>query len=338
MLRYIAQRLLAGLLTAFIVSLIIFAISRIASGDLAMNVALECLGGVPCMTEEVRLAIREDLGLNRTIPIQYLNWITGWVTGNWGESLFSGERIREDFTTKLLATLQLATMAQAIASLIGIPAGVLTALRKSSWIDSLGRSIFKMWLALPIFWTATLLLVAGIRLHDWRPNIGYIPPLEDPMGNLIMFIWPALVLGLPASVVVALMMRSSVLDVLRQDYVQVVSDSGAGRFAVVSLNTLRMTLAPAVVTLGLTFPAVVGGSLIMERIFVLDGVGSMLVEAMNQRDYPIVESPALFFSIWVIAVNTLVDLACGWLTPDVRSTRKSPREEWAHLAHPVRLA
>ena len=332
MTRYIAQRLLVGLLTAFIVSLILFVVLRIAVGDPAPHLAYEW----PPTPEQLE-QVRETLGLNTPLYEQYLSWMGGWVTGNWGESFFSSENIWEDFKYKLPVTLQLVVMAQAIASLIGIPAGVVMALRKSSWIDSLGRSIFKMWLALPIFWTAILLLVAGIRLHDWRPKIGYIPPLEDPMGNLIMFIWPSLVLGLPASVVVALMMRSSVLDVLRQDYVQVVSDSGAGRFAVVSLNTLRMTLAPAVVTLGLTFPAIVGGSLIMERIFVLDGVGNMLVEAMNQRDYPVIESLALFFTVWVVAVNTLVDLACGWLTPDVRSSRKSPREEWNHLANPVRL-
>ena len=337
MYRYTAQRLLTGLLTAFLVSLIIFAISRIASGDLAMYVALQCLGGVPCMTEEVRLAIREDLGLNRPIPFQYLSWIGGWATGNWGESILSSERIWGLFTAKLPTTLQLVVMAQGIAALIGIPAGIIMAMRRTSRMDYLGRTISRLWLALPIFWTATLLLVCGMYFFEWSPRIGYIPILDDPRGNLIMFIWPALILGISTSVAAALMMRSSVLDVLRQDYVQVVSDSGAGRFAVVSLNTLRMTLVPAAIILGLTFPAIVGGTLIVERIFFIEGSGHMLVEAFNQRDYPIIESLVLFFAVWVIAVNTLVDLACGWLTPGVRSNGKTPREEWNHLANPVRL-
>ena len=332
MTRYIAQRLLAGLLTAFIVSLIIFAISRIASGDLVMNVAMEMTGGC-CTTEEENLAkIREHLGLDRPLQVQYLSWIAGWVTGNWGESIFSSERIWENFNTKLLATLQLVAMTQAIAVLVGIPAGVLMALKRDSWIDNLGRSVSSISLALPIFWTATLLLVAGIQFLDWDPKTGYLGFPDNLIGNLALF-WAALFVGIPVSVSVALMMRSSALAVLHQDYVQAMSVSAASAF----LHTLRYTLVSAAIILGLTFPAIVGGTLIIERIFALDGVGSMLAEAINQRDYPITESLALFFAVWVVAANTLVDLACGWLTPDVRSSRKSPREEWDHLANPVRL-
>ena len=337
MTRYTAQRLLVGLLTAFIGSLIIFAISRIASGDLAMNVALEMTGGC-CTTEEEHLAkIREDLGLNRAIPIQYLSWIGGWVTGNWGESLFSSESIWEEFTPRLPATLQLVFIAQAIAVLFGIPAGVLMALKRNSWIDRLGRTTSGMWLALPIFWTATLLLVAGPRLFDWRSKIGYISPLEDPIRNLTMFIWPALVLGIPAAAAVSLMMRSSALSVLRQDHVQAMAVSGPGSSTTIFLHTLRYALVPTAVILGLTFPAIVGGVLLMERVFWLDGVGNMLAEALNQRDYPVIESLALFFAVWVVAVNPLVDILCGRLDANARSARNSPREEWDYLANPIRL-
>ena len=242
MYRYTAQRLLTGLLTAFLVSLIIFAISRIASGDLAMYVALQCLGGVPCMTEEVRLAIREDLGLNRPIPFQYLSWIGGWATGNWGESILSSERIWGLFTAKLPTTLQLVVMAQGIAALIGIPAGIIMAMRRNSRMDYLGRTISRLWLALPIFWTATLLLVCGMYFFEWSPRIGYIPILDDPRGNLIMFIWPALILGISTSVAVALMMRSSTLDALRQDYVEAITVAVPGHSADVFLHTLRIRL------------------------------------------------------------------------------------------------
>ena len=140
-------------------------------------------------------------------------------------------------------------------------------------------------------------------------------------------------MGIPVSVSVALMMRSSALAVLHQDYVQAMSVSAASAF----LHTLRYTLVPAAIILGLTFPATVGGVLLVERVFWLDGMGHLLVEALNQRDYPIVESLTLFFCVWIVVVNTLVDILCGWLTPGVRSTRKSPREEWDHLANPVRL-
>ena len=337
MLRYIAQRLLAGLLTAFLVSLLIFALLRIAI-DQEDFAAIEPLGGVSLRpTEEQRWTIRERLGLNAPLHIQYFRWMGGWVTGDWGESFFSSENIWEDFKDKLPVTLQLAVMAQVIAALMGIPTGILMALRRNSWVDLLGRAVFKMWIAFPVFWTATLLLVGGIYFFEWTPKIGYIQPLDNPGGNLLQLLWPALVLGLPVSAAVALMMRSSSLGILRQDYVQTTPASGLGHSAVVFLHALKNVLAPAVVTLALTFPAIVGGTVIMERIFVLDGVGNMLVEALNQRDFTVTESLALFFAVWVVAVNTLVDLLCGWLNPGVRSTRKPPREEWGHLANPVRL-
>ena len=248
MLRYIAQRLLAGLLTAFIVSLILFAILRTTFDPLNF---IACMDDCEFTEEELR-KLREEFGVYGPLHMQYFRWMGGWVTGNWGESFWSRERIWGDFITKLLATLQLVAMTQAIAVLVGIPTGVLMALQRNSWIDRLWRTTSGMWLALPIFWTATLLLVAGLRFYDWRPKIGYIPPLEDPMGNLIMFIWPALILGISTSVAVALMMRSSTLDALRQNYVEAMSVVEPSHSATVFLHTLRYTLVPSVVILGLT--------------------------------------------------------------------------------------
>ncbi len=333
MTRYIAQRLLVGLLTAFIVSLILFAILRTTFDPLNF---IACMDDCEFTEEELR-KLREDFGVHGPLHMQYFRWMGGWVTGNWGESFWYRERIWENFNTKLLATLQLVAMTQAIAVLVGIPAGVLMALKRRSWIDRLWRTTSGMSLALPIFWTATLLLVAGPRLFDWRSKIVYIPPLEDPTGNLILFIWPALILGLPVSAAVALMTRSSTLNALRQDYVQAMSVSEPGHSAAVFLHTLSYTLVPAVATLGLTFPAIVGGVLLVERVFWLDGVGHLLVEALSQRDDPIVESLTLFFCVWIVVVNTLVDILCGWLDPNTRSTKKPPREEWDHLANPVRM-
>ena len=329
---YIAQRLLTGLLTAFIVSLILFVALRIAIGDPAPHLAYEW----PPTPEQLE-QVRETLGLNTPLYGQYLSWVGGWITGDWGESWFSSENIREMFFSSLPTTLQLVAMAQAIAALVGIPAGVFIALKRNSWIDILGRAVSRISLALPVFWTATLLLVAGKRVYDWSPKVGYIPPLEDPMENLIMLFWPALVLGIPCSAAVALMMRSSALSVLRQDHVQAMSVSEPDHSAAVFLHTLRYVLAPAAVILALTFPAIVGGVLLMERVFWLDGVGNMLVEALNQRDFPMIESLALFFAVWVIAINTAVEILCGRLDANTRSARNSPREEWYHLANPVRL-
>ena len=334
MTRYITQRLMVGLLTAFIVSLILFAILRTNIDPLDFIICTDdCV-----ITKEESRKIKEDFGVHGPLHTQYLSWMGGWATGDWGESWFSSENIREMFFKGLPTTLQLVAMAQVVATLVGVPAGVLMALKRNSWIDRLGRTTSGMWLGLPIFWTSTLLLVGGIYFFEWEPSVGYIPLLDDPRGNLLQFFWPALFLSLPAATAVALMTRSSTLNALRQDHVQAMAVSGPDHSAAVFLHTLRYALVPTAVILGLTFPAIIGGALLMERVFWLDGVGHLLAEALNQRDYPVIESLALFFAVWVIAINTAVDVLCGWLDASARSTRKSPREEWDHLANPVRLA
>ncbi len=335
MYRYTARRLLAGLLTALLASVLIFAILR-PTFAIAPERFIACLGDCE-ITDEQQRKLRESLGLVGPLHVQYFRWMGGWLSGNWGESFISSEAIWEKFKEGLPATLQLVSMTLAFAILIGIPAGIIMALVRSSLTDLLNLAVLKMSLALPIFWTATLLLVAGTHFLDWDLETGYISFIDDPIGNLGMFAWPALVLGIPAAGTVALMTRSTALDALRQDDVQIVAEAGTVYSLAVFLHTLRYTLVPTFVTLGLILPAIVGGALLMERVFVLDGVGDMFTEAANQRDFPIMESLALFFSVWVIAVNTAVDILCGWLDATVRSTGKSPREEWNHLANPVRL-
>ena len=359
MTRYIAQRLLVGLLTAFLVSLMLFTVLRVipsvAPGwtdrEYHEPIFLTCTGDCE-FYQDVLDKFRKDLGLDQPpLHTQYLHWVGGWVIGYWGESRFSTENIDkpwvtswsygkstfETFKQRLPVTLQLVVMAQTLAALVGVSAGVIMALRRNTRIDHVGRTICKAGLALPVFWTATLLLVGGFYLVDWSPRVGHNPLLEDPLGNLDQFIFPAIALCYVSCAAVALMMRSSTLGILRQDYVQTTPVSGLAHSVAVFLHALKNVLEPAVVTIGFTFPAIVGGVLIIEPLFNLNGVGNMLIKAAVSADYPIVESLALFFTVWVVAVNTLVDLACGWLTPDVRSSRKSPREEWDHLANPVRL-
>ena len=360
MTRYIAQRLLAGLLTAFLVSLMLFTVLRVipsvAPGwtDREYHepiLIIWCTGDCE-FYNDVLDKFRKDLGLDQPpLHTQYLHWVGGWVIGYWGESRFSTENIDkpwvtswsygkstfEAFKQRLPVTLQLVVMAQTLAALVGLSAGVIMVLRRNTRIDLVGRTICKAGLALPVFWTATLLLVGGFYFVDWSPRVGHNPLLEDPLGNLDQFIFPAIALCYVSCAAVALMMRSSTLGILRQDYVQTTPVSGLAHSVAVFLHALKNVLEPAVVTIGFTFPAIVGGVLIIEPLFNLNGVGNMLIKAAVSADYPIVESLALFFTVWVVAVNTLVDLACGWLTPDLRSSRKSPREEWDHLANPVRL-
>ena len=317
--RYVANRLIQGALTGVLVSLVIFAILRIAPGDVAMMIALEMTGGEEdLITEEQLEKIREDVGLNSPIHIQYLSWISGWVTGDWGESMFSSEGIWENFLRKLPVTLELAILSIVLSTVLGLPAGVLMALKRDTWIDYTLRIWSLSGLSIPNFWLATMLLVAGMYIFEWSPQIGFVPFFDDPMGNMSQFFWPAVIVGFSSMVTKARMMRSTMLEVLRQDYIRTAHAKGLSGTMVTYRHAMKNAFIPVITVIGFSIAAIIGGSVIMERIFVLDGIGNMLVEGMNQRDYPVVQSLVLLFSLWIVITNLLVDLSYGWLDPRIR--------------------
>ena len=317
--QYLVRRLILGAFTALLVSVLIFSLLRIAPGDVAMMIALEMAGGeADHVTEEQLAQIREDIGLNQPVYLQYFTWIGGWVTGNWGESMFSSEGIWVSFKSKLPVTFQLVIMAQTMAICLGLPAGIIMALKRDTWIDYFVRVVSLAGLSVPSFWTATLLLAGGMYIFKWSPQIGYVPFLDDQIGNLSQFVWPAMVLGYVSLATKARMMRSTMLEVLSQDYIRTAHAKGLRNSVVTYRHALKNAFIPVITIIGLTFAVTMGGSVIIERIFVLDGIGNMLVEGMSQRDYPVVQSLVLMFSLWVVMVNLLVDLSYGWLDPRVR--------------------
>jgi len=316
---YLARRIILGGMTALLVSLLIFAILRIAPGDVAMMIAMEITGGEASdITEEDLQAIRESVGLNAPLPQQYINWLFDILRLDWGTSMFSGTEVLDEFKSRIPITLQLVIMAQGLAISLGIPAGVIMALRRDTWIDYTVRIFSLAGLSVPSFWTATLLLVGGMYLLDWNPRLKYVPFFDDPVENLKQFIWPAVMLGYISSATQARMMRSTMLEVLRQDYIRTAHAKGLKSFVVVYRHTLKNALIPVVTVIGVTFALTMGGSIIIEQIFSLPGIGRLMIEGMNQRDYPVVQSLVTVFSMWVVFVNLLVDLTYGVLDPRVR--------------------
>ena len=302
-----------------LVSLVIFAILRIAPGDVAMMIALEMTGGEEdLVTEEQLEKIREDVGLNSPIYMQYLKWIGGWVTGDWGESMFSNEGIWENFMRKLPVTLELAILSIALSTILGLPAGVLMALKRDTWIDYSLRIWSLSGLSIPNFWLATMLLVIGMYIFEWSPQIGFVPFFDDPGANMSQFFWPAVIVGFSSMVTKARMMRSTMLEVLRQDYIRTAHAKGLSGSMVTYRHAMKNAFIPVITVIGFSIATIIGGSVIMERIFVLDGIGNMLVEGMNQRDYPVVQSLVLLFSLWIVITNLIVDLSYGWLDPRIR--------------------
>ena len=205
-----------------------------------------------------------------------------------------------------------------LSTLLGIPTGIIMALKQDTWLDY-GLRVFSLaGLSIPNFWIATMLLVVGMYVFNWNPRLGYTSFTGDPLGNISQYMWPAMIVGYSAMATKARMMRSTMLEVLRQDYIRTAHAKGLRYFVVVTRHAMKNALLPVVTIVGLSVAAILGGSVIMERIFNLPGMGNFLVEGMNNRDYPVVQTLVLIFSMWIVSINLVVDLTYGWLDPRVR--------------------
>jgi len=316
---YLIRRLLFGALTVFIVSALIFALLRIAPGDVALLIAEANSGGEGIdVSEEDLEEIREMLGLNDPLHIQYFSWITGFVVGDWGDSLFTGRDVFEEFKLKFPVTLELVIFSQIIAIGLGLPAGILMALKQNSWIDYVIRILSLAGLSLPSFWSATLLLLGGAYFFMWNPQLGSFPITEEPWQNIQQYFWPAMMLGYISAATKARMMRSTMLEVLRQDYIRTAKAKGLTQYVVTARHALKNAFIPVITVIGITTALSLGGSVVMERVFSMPGLGGFILEGMLSRDFPIVQSIVLFFAMAVIFVNLLIDISYGWFDPRVR--------------------
>jgi len=321
--KYVVRRLLLGAVTAVGVSLMVFALMRIAPGDVAMMIVESQAGEY--WTQEQYEAIKLELGLDVPLPEQYFGWLGGMMMFDWGTSLYTGEDVWEAFTDKFPVTMQLAFFTVLLSVIIGIPLGVIMALKQDTWIDYVVRIVSLAGLSIPGFWLGTLLIVAGLYFFRWSPSIVYIPPFTTDKwgdgnlwGNFVQFIWPCLIGGYVSMATKSRMMRSTMLEVLRQDYIRTAHSKGLRSFIVVYRHALKNALIPVITVIGITIAFTIGGSVITERVFILPGVGNMMVTAMSNRDFPIVQSLVLFFAMWIVLTNLLVDLSYGWLDPRIR--------------------
>jgi peptide/nickel transport system permease protein len=316
---YLIRRLLFGVVTLFTVSALIFALLRIAPGDVALMIAEANSGGEGIDVSEEDLAlIREKLGLNAPLHMQYVNWLTGYVVGDWGDSLFTGRDVFDEFKLKFPVTLELVIFSQLIAIFLGLPAGIIMALRQDSWLDYTIRITSLAGLSLPSFWSATLLLLGGAYFFTWNPELGSFKITEEPWQNIQQFFWPSMMLGYISASTKARMMRSTMLEVLRQDYIRTAKAKGLTEYVVTARHALKNAFIPVITVIGITTALALGGSVVMERVFSMPGLGSFILEGMLARDFPIVQSITLFFAISVVFVNLLIDISYGWFDPRVR--------------------
>ena len=315
---YVIRRLLLFIPTAIGVSLIIFFLLHIIPGDYATTVVLGGEDRANLATEEEIQRVREKLGLDRNVFVQYRDWALNFVTGDLGQSLTNRQSVAERMQPRILVSAQLAFMAVAIAVVLAIPFGVISAVRQDTLIDY-GLRLFSMiFESMPNFWLGLLLLVALAIIFDWKPPISYKDLWEDPWTNLQIMIFPALVVGSRSSAGMLRMTRSSVLEVLREDYVRTAQAKGLHRAKVLFVHVLRNALLPVTTLAGFEVVILFGGQVVIEQVFQIPGLGQLLVQAVAGRDTPVIQSIIMFIAMVVLLANLVVDLMYSLLDPRIR--------------------
>ncbi len=313
---YIIRRLLALLPTLVLATVIIFFLIRMVPGhviDLMLSqhdVAAESL---------TRQAIEEELGLDVPVYLQYARWLRNVVIhGDLGRSLWRQTDVWQNIKERIPVTFELGMLSLAISLLFAIPIGVYSAIRQDTMLDYLGRSISILGLAVPYFWVGTMIMVYPAIWWGWSPSVELIRFSDNPVDNLKMFLVPAAVLGLLLSAVTMRMTRAMMLEVLRNDYIRTAWAKGAPEKTVIFRHALKNALIPVVTLVGIQVPILIGGTVVIEQIFALPGIGLLLYEAVQQRDYPVISGLMLVIGIFVLFINLLVDLSYGLLDPKVR--------------------
>ena len=313
---FIIRRLLALIPTLFFVSIIVFCSIRLIPGDVVDLM----MSQNDISTGNDRAKVEAALGLDKPMAIQYLHWLGNACRGDLGRSLWRNTKVTDQIAARLPATFELGFLALLVSLSVAIPIGIYSAMRQDTLGDYVARSFSLVMLAIPGFWLGTLVMVFPAVWWRWAPDIEYTPFLEMPLKNLKHMLVPATLLGLSLSAVTMRMTRTMMLEVMRQDYIRTARAKGMGEIRLVVHHALRNGMIPIVTLVGLQAPMLIGGAVIMEQIFVIPGIGSMLLEAVFQRDYPVVSGVFLVVGIAVLLINLIVDLSYGWLDPRIRTT------------------
>ena len=314
---YIIRRLLLIVPSLFILSILVFLSVRFIPGD-AIDAMLGKQGFIGAEVD--REALEHMLGLDVPVHVQYARWIGGILRhGSLGHSLLGSRgAVEEKIIDRLPVTIELGALAILIGLVIALPIGIYSAMRQDTAADYVGRSVAIIGLATPNFWLATMVVLYPSLWWAWSPPLNWVPFSEDPLGNLGMLILPSLILGTALAAATMRMTRTMMLEVLRQDYIRTAWSKGLRERVVVMRHAFKNALIPVVSLIGLQLPILIGGSVIMENIFSLPGLGRLMLVALEDRDYPVVSGVNLFFATAVVLFNLLIDLLYSWLDPRVR--------------------
>ena len=314
--KYLLRRGLFALGTVIGVSLIVFVVLRILPGD--PLVALLGVEGHAKMTPADRAVIMKDLGFSDSLPVQYGRWLRDIASGQLGKSFFRGDTVRDLILHRGPLSAEIALLALVISWLVGLPVGILSAVRPNGWADAITRFLSILFIAIPGFWLSMLLVLALLFWFGYKAPILVVQVWENPWQNLQIILGPAIVLGLAQGAYIARMSRSCLLEVIREDYVRTARAKGAVERAVVLRHALPNALLPVITISGVLLGFVLGGSVAVEQAFGVPGLGRALVTAIIERDIIVVQNLVLLYALIFVAVNALVDLSYAWLDPRIR--------------------
>ena len=332
---YMTRRLLLLIPTLFILSILVFLSVRFIPGDIVDTMVAEMLLRGAGLGEIDREAIERRLGLDVPVHVQYGRWIgvlqtPDWITGEsdfngllqgtLGDSLRGSWTVEEKIVTKLPVTIELGVMAMVIGLVIGLPVGIYSAIRQDTAADYAGRTVAVIGMATPNFWLALMVMLYPAIWWGWSPPMKWVPLTEDPLGNLGILIIPSVILGTASAAGTMRMTRTMMLEVLRQDYIRTAWAKGLKERVVVLRHALKNALIPVVTLIGAEMPVLVAGSVIIENIFNLPGLGRLFLSALIDRDYPVVSGLNLVFAAAVMGANLMIDLIYPYLDPRVRYT------------------
>jgi peptide/nickel transport system permease protein len=310
--RYVLRRLLLLVPTLALITVLVFSIIRLLPGDIVtLMMSEQGYAGDKAKLEQM-------LGLDKPFYWQYATYVGKVLQGDLGVSFWTKEPVLDEILRRLPVSLELAVLAMFFGLVIALPAGIVSGIRQDTWLDYVFRSSAIGGLSVPGFWIATVVIVSASIWWQWVPPMRYTPLTRDPVRNLSQLVLPAIILGLALSASIMRMTRSMVLEVLREDYVRTAWAKGLPERLVVARHVLKNAMIPVVTVMGLQLSALLGGTVIMESIFVLPGMGKFLLDAITWRDYPVIQGINLFLATGVILLNLLIDLIYGFLDPRIR--------------------
>ncbi|HEX9570556.1 MAG TPA: ABC transporter permease [Rhodospirillales bacterium] len=321
MYKYIAKRLMLMIPTLFGAAILVFFLLRMIPGDIC---EVRMAGSGMYFDQEAIDTCRENIGLNKPLPLQFIEFVGGYFTLDLGTSMWTEKPILHEIELRFALSLQVAIMATIVAIAIAIPLGIISAVKQNTWIDYAVRVFSIAGIAMPSFWLG-ILIILGLLVYSqawfgepWMPPIVYVPPWEDPIGNLSQLIWPAVATGYRYSAVAARMTRSALLEVLREDYIRTARAKGLIEKVIINRHALKNAMLPVVTIIAIEFAFLIGGLVVTEQVFNLNGLGKLFVLSVGNQDYTMTQQLVMIVVLIFVLVNFAVDIFYAWLDPRIR--------------------